>query len=138
MTVGSGRYEEHQVEVAVDSGSNATLMLYERAIRPLKLQDSFLHSQPDQAFGLDGYYPVARSSVSSLAIGDAATSNLPVDYLRDEDGVGTERSLAGAIGNGILQSFQAVILDVPHERIIFEMRTELGEAGVVRAYSASR
>ncbi len=138
VTVGSGRYDEHQVEVAVDSGSNGALMLYERAIRPLKLQNSFLRAQPEQAYGLDGYYSIARSSVSSFAIGNAQTSNLPVDYLRDEDHIGPDRSMAGAIGNGVLQCFEVVILDVPHSHIIFETKAQPWPPGLARTYIASQ
>lgn len=134
VTIESASYSHHQIDVIVDTGSNLTLMLYEPYVRTLKLENSLLHAQPARGYGLNGYYPVDRGSIDSLQIGDAETRNLVVDYLqKDEEFV---RNIPGAIGNGILQSFQVVIFDVPHRRIIFEVKPPPWQPGVQRTETA--
>jgi hypothetical protein len=100
------------------------------------LQNNLAYAQPGQAFGLNGYYPVKRGTVYSLLIGQAETRNLPVDYLEKDDGVSSGATRPGAIGNGILQCFQVVIFDLPHHRMIFEMKPQPWQSGLVRTNSA--
>lgn len=132
VTVGSSRYKNHVVDVGVDTGSNVTLVVYEKFVRGLDLQSSLLHAVPGQAFGLNGYYPVKHGIVDSLQIGNAGTRNLTVDYLDQSEDIGPEQNIPGAIGNGILQSFQTVIFDLPHHRMIFEVKPPPWQPGVTR------
>jgi hypothetical protein len=132
VTVGSGRYTRHVVDVSVDTGSNDTLLLYEKFAGRLDLKGSLLHAVPGQAFGLNGYYPVKRGIVDSLLIGDAKTQNLTVDYLDQSEDIGPEKDIPGAIGNGILQSFRVVVFDLPHRRMIFELKPPPWQPGVTR------
>jgi hypothetical protein len=132
VTVGSGPNSKHVVNVSVDTGSNDTLLLYENYLRGLDLEGSLQHAVPGQAFGLNGYYSVKRGIVDSLRIGIAETHNLSVDYLDQNEDIGPEQNIPGAIGNGILQSFRAVIFDLPHRRMIFEVKPPHWQPGVTR------
>lgn len=121
VTLGSERHKRHPVDVIVDTGSNVSLLLYENFLRALDLEKSLHQSVPAEAFGLNGYYQIQRGMVDSLLIGDAETHNPTVDYLEKNEDLSPNRTVPGAIGNGVLQGFRAVIFDVPHHRIIFEL-----------------
>jgi hypothetical protein len=122
ITLGSDRLVRYSVDLAVDTGSDATMMLYDQYVRQLKLVNSRQHSVSGLAFGLNGFYPVALGSINSFYIGDAETHNVAVDYLAENETAEAEQKLPGAIGNGILQNFNAVIFDVPQERMFLELK----------------
>ncbi len=122
IALGSDRLVRYSVDMAVDTGSDATMMLYDQYVRRLELQDSRQHSVSRLAFGLNGFYPVALGSIDSFSIGDAETHNVAVDYLAENETAAAERTLPGAIGNGILQNFRAVIFDVPQGRMFLELK----------------
>jgi hypothetical protein len=121
VTLGSDMHKPRPVDVIVDTGSNVSLLLYENFLRALDLEKSLRESVPAQAFGLNGYYQIKRGMVDSLLIGDAETHNPTVDYLQKNQDFSPNRTVPGAIGNGVLQGFRAVIFDVPHHRMIFEL-----------------
>ena len=122
ITLGSDRLVRYSVDMAVDTGSDTTMMLYDQYVRPLELVDSRQHSVSGLAFGLNGFYPVALGSINSFHIGDAETHNVAVDYLAENETAAAEQKLPGAIGNGILQNFRAVIFDVPQGRMFLELK----------------
>ncbi|MFZ0519052.1 MAG: retropepsin-like aspartic protease [Acidobacteriaceae bacterium] len=122
ITLGSDRLVRYSVDLAVDTGSDATMMLYDQYVRQLELVNSRQHSVSGLAFGLNGFYPVALGSINSFYIGDAETHNVAVDYLAENETAEAEQKLPGAIGNGILQNFNAVIFDVPQERMFLELK----------------
>jgi Aspartyl protease len=122
ITLGSDRLVRYHVDMAVDTGSDATMMLYDQYVRRLELEDSRQHSIAAVAFGLNGFYPVALGSVPTFFIGDAETHNVAVDYLAENEIAAAERTLPGAIGNGILQNFRTVIFDVPQGRMYLELK----------------
>lgn len=125
VTIGGMGRTHREVNLAVDTGSDVTLMLYEPFVKELHLEESLQKSIHAMAFGLNGYYPVRLGSVHSFLIGDAETHAVPVDYLADTEEVGSERGLPGAIGMGVIKSFREVIFDVPHERMVFELKAPL-------------
>jgi hypothetical protein len=122
ITLGCDRLVRYRVDMAVDTGSDATMMLYDQYVRQLELVDSRQHSVSGLAFGLNGFYPVALGSINSFYIGDAETHNVAVDYLAENETAAAARTLPGAIGNGILQNFRAVIFDVPQGRMFLELK----------------
>ncbi len=132
VTIGSNGYELHSRDVVVDTGSNVGLLLYENFLTSLGLQNNLTSAQPGQALGLNGYYPVKRGTIYSLLIGKAETRNLAVDYLENDNELSSQATRPGAIGNGILQCFQVVIFDLPHHRMIFELKPAPWKPGVVR------
>jgi predicted aspartyl protease len=121
VTLASERNRAHRVDVIVDTGSNVSLLLYKNFLRTLDLEKSLRQSVPAQAFGLNGYYAVQRGTVDALQIGDVETRNPTVDYLEKNEDLSPNRSVPGAIGNGILQGFRSVTFDLPHHRVIFEL-----------------
>ena len=62
-------------------------------------------------------------SIHSFCIGNAETHNVEVDYLAENKTAAAEQKLPGAIGNGILKNFRAVIFDVPQERMFLELNS---------------
>jgi len=132
VVIGSSRYGRHPANVIVDTGSNVTLMLYERNAHGLELDSSLLHANAGKAYGLNGYYQVAYGSIHSLQIGNAEARHVAVDYFEPNADMHPERNGVGAIGNGILQSFSVVVFDLPHRQMILEMKNTLMEQGVVR------
>lgn len=132
ITLGCDRLVRYSVDLAVDTGSDATMMLYDQYVRPLELQDSRQHSVSGLAFGLNGFYPVALGSINSFYIGDAETHNVAVDYLAENETAAAEQKLPGAIGNGILQNFRAVIFDVPQGRMFLELKPPPLTTGTTR------
>lgn len=137
VTVGTSTYFFSTVNVVVDSGSNLTLMLYQRYVPQFQLENSLKYAQPDKGYGLNGFYPMQRGTVDSLRIGFAEARNVPVEFIEKDQELTLARHIPGAIGNGILQSFKDVIFDVPHGRMIFELKP-LWQSGVQRTYSAPR
>ncbi len=138
LVVASDGWMRHSVDAAVDTGSNVVLMLYDRFVPTLGLRTSLRDAMPATAFGLNGYYPVALGIVRRLAIGGAETRNVPVDYLEESEKIGPERDLPGAIGNGLLQSFSSVIFDVPHHRMVLELKPPPLPSGTIRTVTAQR
>jgi len=136
VTVGSSKYVRHQIDALVDSGSNMMFMLYRPYVKSLKLENNLNRAQPGQGYGLNGPYLIALGRIDSLQIGYAETHNLPVDFLEKEEQLASTRNIPGAIGNGILQSFPVVIFDVPHQRMIFEVKPPPWQSGVERTESA--
>jgi hypothetical protein len=133
VTVADSRYASHEIDVVVDTGSNITMAVYERYVHPLGLRSSYRHSQDGEAYGLNGYYPVKFATVESLQMGNAEANNLPMEYLQDQEEIGPEQNLPGAVGNGILQSFRVVIFDVPHRRMFLEVKPQPWQSGVQRS-----
>jgi hypothetical protein len=138
ITVGTASFLFSKVNVAVDTGSNLTLMLYKPYVHALNLDYSLTRAQPTKGFGLNGYYPFALGNLDVLRIGDAEARNVPVAYLDRDEEPHAQRHIPGAIGNGILQSFQTIVFDVPQHRMFFELKPTQWQSGVVRTYVAPR
>ena len=85
-----------------------------------------------KAYGLNGYFDVDLGSIHSLQIGTAKARNVPVDYFEPDKEIHLARNITGGIGNGILHSFLAVIFDVPHRRVIFELERPPLHSGTTR------
>jgi len=122
----------------VDTGSNATLMVYEPFAHPLRLDSSLAHAQEGKAYGLNGYYPIQRGTISRMQIGNAEAKDVPVDYIEANNGVDPIRRSAGAIGTGLLQGFQAVTFDLSHRQMIFEVKRPPPMSGLVRTETTGR
>ena len=137
LTIGTSTFVFSKVNVVVDSGSNLTLMLYQRYVPQFQLENSLKYAQPDKGYGLNGFYPMQRGTIDSLRIGFAEARSVPVEFIEKDQELTLARHIPGAIGNGILQSFKDVIFDVPHGRMIFELKP-LWQSGVQRTYSAPR
>lgn len=135
ITIGSSQQVHHQTNVVIDTGSNGTLMLYERFVRRLSLQESLLHTVAAKAYGLNGYYDVRLGSVRSIQIGSAIAHSVSVDYVEPEEEVHLDRGVSGEIGNGILQGFLVVVFDVPHGQIVLLPKESLVGSGTVRTYT---
>lgn len=137
VTVVSNRYVNHEIDLVIDTGSNVTLALYEHFVQSLDLESSYEHAQAALAFGLNGYYPVKIGTIDSLQLGMAETRNLGVEYLQDVEQIGPEKTLPGAIGNGMLQSFRAIVFDVPQRNVYLEITLPPWQPGVQRSETFS-
>jgi hypothetical protein len=132
ITISSSQYMHHVINVVVDTGSNTTLLLYDRFVPSLGLEDSLEHSAPAKAYGLNGYYDVQLGTLHSIQVSTATAHDVPVDYIEPEEEVHLARNIQGEIGNGILQGFLAVTFDVPHRKMIFLPKLAPLQSGTVR------
>ena len=130
VTLGNSKYENHHTKMEVDTGSNVSLLLYRHCVHPLHLEQSELKAQTGLGYGVNGDFACTQGVIDSLWIGRAETYHIPVDYFEPSQAVHPKCGVAGAIGNEVLQSFQAVIFDVPHGRLIFEINRPPLLAGV--------
>lgn len=125
-------HDSHSAEMEVDTGSNATLSLYRHCVHPLHLEQSILQSRLGLEYGVNGDISNTQGAIDSLGIGDAETFHLPVDYFEPAEEVHPKCEVAGSIGNGVLQTFQTVIFDVSHDRMIFEVNRQPVQLGAIR------
>ncbi|MGC1782159.1 MAG: aspartyl protease family protein [Acidobacteriaceae bacterium] len=138
VTVGTASYVYNKIDMIVDTGSNLTLMLYDRYVRSLHLDSSLTHAEPAKGYGLNGYYPMALGTIHAVRIGDAEARDVSVAYLAKDNELAPARHIPGAIGNGILQSFQTITFDVPRHRMFFELKPAPWQSGIARIYVAPR
>ncbi len=114
-------FDSRSAGMEVDTGSNANVLLYRHCVSRLHLEQSVSSAHLGQGYGVNGDFRSIQGAINSIGIADAEAYNLPVDYFEPAQTIHPKCQVAGAIGNGILQSFQAVIFDVRHRQIIFEV-----------------
>lgn len=122
VKIAGSPYATHTARVIVDTGSSMTMLLYKRFAPRLNLDTSVFQSKSGEAYGLNGYYAADRGSIYSLQIENTMMREVPVDFISKNNEIHPDKTVAGIIGNGILQAFQVVIFDFPHRNIIFELR----------------
>lgn len=137
VSVADVGFVKRTFKAAIDTGSNGSLLIFDPFVHQLNLRDSRNRSEPALCFGINGYFPVNAGTVGEFVVGDAKAHNMPVNYLAREQEVGPERSLAGAIGNGMLQNFKKVTFDVPHHRMLFTLKPPPVTAANVVRYTAA-
>ncbi len=138
VMLSGSEYDSHGAEMEVDTGSNATLSVYRHCVHRLHLEQSILQARLGLAYGVNGDFSSTQGMMESLGIGHAETYSLPVDYFEPAEAIQPKCEVAGSMGNGVLQSFKAVIFDVSHDRIIFEANTHPVQLGAIRNENLSR
>jgi hypothetical protein len=111
---------QHDATVEVDTGADATLLIYSKYAERAHLPQDPAKPQNDQVYGIGGFVRIHRATLRYLGLGDTAFTPLTALFLQTTPETRATRKLGGAIGTGILAKYQRVIFDVPHLRIIFE------------------
>ncbi len=106
--------------VEVDTGSDATLLLYPQYAHHAHLDNSFLQMKSSQAYGLGGLFPVRPGIMGSMTMGNVMVVRF-IAFLMQSKPLATRHNIGGVIGTSVLGSYRRVIFDVPQNRIIFEL-----------------
>jgi len=108
--------------VEIDTGSDATLLLYPRYVRRAKLDGIFLAKPTWQGYGLGGYFLLEVGPLQSLLIGPIEARPLSIFRMQSDPVFVVQKGVAGVIGNSLLDRFQRVLFDVPGGKVIFELK----------------
>uniref|UniRef100_A0A7V4XSM9 Peptidase A2 domain-containing protein n=1 Tax=Acidobacterium capsulatum TaxID=33075 RepID=A0A7V4XSM9_9BACT len=120
ITVATVTQLTRNARVEVDTGSDATLLLYPQYAHRTHLDNSFLKMKSGQAYGLGGLFPVRPGVLGSMTMGNIMVVRF-IAFLMQTKPLVTRRDVCGVIGTSVLGSYRRVIFDVPRNRIIFEL-----------------
>jgi predicted aspartyl protease len=120
ITVATLTQRTKNARVEVDTGSDATLLLYPQYAHRAHLDDSFLQMKSGQAYGLGGLFPVRPGVLGSMTMGNIMIVRF-IAFLMQTKPLPTRKNICGVIGTSVLGSYQRIIFDVPRNRIIFEL-----------------
>jgi Aspartyl protease len=119
VTVNTLSRRQQNAVVEVDTGSDASLMLYPQFAHHSHLEEEFLQMNPRQAYGLGGYFPVRLGVLDSMTMGNTMVTRFTAFLMQTSPEV-TRRKVSGIIGTSVLGSYRKIIFDVPRGEIIFE------------------
>jgi Aspartyl protease len=119
VTVNTLSRRTQSAVVEVDTGSDASLMLYPQFAHHSHLEEEFLQMNPREAYGLGGYFPVRLGVLDSMTMGNTMVTRFTAFLMQTSPEV-TRRKVSGIIGTSVLASYQKIIFDVPRGQIIFE------------------
>lgn len=111
--------------VEIDTGSDATLLLYPRYAKKAHIDAAFFgmntKMKPGEGYGLGGSFPVLPAMFASMTMGHVLVSHLMAFMMQTSPAV-TRHKISGVIGTSVLGSYERVIFDVPRQQVIFELR----------------
>lgn len=124
ITVGTLKRKTRQALVEIDTGSDASLLLYSYYAKRAHLDTAFFHSnsklKPGESYGLGGCFPVLPAVFASLTMGNVIISHYMAFLMQTSPAV-TRHKISGVLGTSVLSTYRNVIFDVPHGRVIFEL-----------------
>lgn len=120
ITVSTVGQIKKSARVEVDTGSDASLLLYPQYAHHAHLDDSFLTMKSRAAYGLGGIFPVRPGLIGSMTMGNVIVVRF-IAFLMQTSPMVTRHKISGVIGTSVLGSYKRVIFDVPGDRIIFEL-----------------
>ncbi len=111
--------------VELDTGSNASLLLYPRFARRTHLDTAFfsIHTKmkPAEGYGLGGSFPVLPATLASMRMGRMEVVHFLAFMMQTSPEI-TRHGVAGVVGTMVLASYKRVIFDVRRHQVIFELR----------------
>jgi hypothetical protein len=119
VTVNTAARRSETALVSLDTGSDASLMLYPKFAHRSHLDGAFLQMQSKDVYGLGGIFPVRPGLLDSIVMGDVKVTGFTA-YLMQTSPALTRHNVSGAIGMMVLGSYRRIIFDVPQDRVIFE------------------
>ncbi len=132
VTLGTGVDEHRNATLDLDTGSDATLMLYSQFIYKSRITDVSRHGSltPTQALacGIGGYFGVETVTVPFMTMGQTEMTLLPVFLMHSTPSFSGRRKTDGVIGTAVMALYQKVIFDQPKGRVIFERRDPVSSA----------
>ena len=125
VTVDTLDRKRRHAMVEIDTGSDATLLLYPRYARKAHIDAAFFgmntNMKPGEGYGLGGSFPVLPGILASMTMGNVLVSHLMAFMMQTSPAI-TRHKIAGVLGTSVLGSYKRVIFDVPERRVIFELR----------------
>lgn len=125
ITVNTQNSKTRQAMVEIDTGSDATLLLYPKYAKHVRIDDAFFSTKtklkPGEGYGLGGLFPVLPAIFNSMTMGNMQVIHFMAFMMQTSPAV-TRRKIAGVIGTTVLGSYKRVIFDVPENKVIFELR----------------
>lgn len=125
ITVDTQNRKTRQALVEIDTGSDATLLLYPKYAKKARIDDAFFSTKtklkPGEGYGLGGMFPVLPAVFASMTMGNTQVIHFMAFMMQTSPAV-TRRRIAGVIGTTVLGSYKRVIFDIPQNRVIFEVR----------------
>lgn len=119
-----GSKTRHAV-VELDTGSDASLLLYPHYAKRAHIDDAFFSAntkmKPGEGYGLGGGFPVLPAMLSWMTMGNVQVSHFMAFMMQTSPAV-SRHKIAGVVGTTVLGSCKRVIFDVPDQRVIFELR----------------
>jgi hypothetical protein len=129
VKLATGAHRQHNALLDLDTGSDATVMLYSSFIRKSHITDTdrkdSLTTVSATAYGIGGLFDLQSVIVPFCIIGHTEMQQLPVFLMYSTPQFSGRRRTDGAVGTNILALFRRVVFDEPHGRVIFERRTQL-------------
>ena len=124
ISMDTARHTNRQAIVAVDTGSDVTLMLYPSYVYKARLDGAFLGSQTYMAYGLGGYFPVQIGTLPTMNMGSLQTTGMTIFTLPAAPPMVKKKKMtSGVVGMAYLNNFSKVIFDVPHGHMILELKS---------------
>jgi hypothetical protein len=125
VTVDTLSSKTRQAMVEIDTGSDASLLLYPAYAKRAHIDDAFFSTstklKPGEGYGLGGCFPVLPAVLASMTMGHVMVSHFMAFLMQTSPAV-TRDKIAGVIGTSVLGSYKDVIFDVPRHEVIFELR----------------
>jgi hypothetical protein len=125
ITVDTQNSKTRQAMVEIDTGSDATLLLYPQYAKHAHIDDAFFSTstkmKPGEGYGLGGCFPVLPAIFASMTMGNVQVMHFIAFMMQTSPAV-TRRKISGVIGTTVLGSYKRVIFDVPGNKVIFELR----------------
>ncbi len=129
ISIDTARHDQRQAIVAVDTGSDVTLMLYPNYVYKAHMDGAFLNSHTFLAYGLGGYFPVQMGLLPSMNMGSLQTTGMTIFTMPASPPLVKKKKMTcGVVGMAYLTNFSKVIFDVPHGHMILELKPEAAVA----------
>lgn len=145
VILGTGVDEHRHATLDLDTGSDATLMLYSQFIYKSHITDAGRHGslRPTEALacGIGGYFGVQTVTVPYMSMGETEMTLLPVFLMHTTPSFSGRRKTDGVVGTAVMALYRKVIFDQPKGRVIFERRdpvSSVGKATSAKATSTDR
>lgn len=127
VTLCTADNRHHDAIVEIDTGSDATLLLYPEFARGARMEQTFW-KRPDpllqhlQGYGIGGFFPLEYGELTFMSMRNTEVTPLPVFLMQTSSQLPARRKVGGIVGTAVLSKYQKVIFDVPRGRIILERR----------------
>lgn len=125
ITVDTQNRTTRRAMVEIDTGSDATLLLYPKYAKKARIDDAFFTTKtkmkPGEGYGLGGLFPILPAIFASMTMGNTQIIHFIAFMMQTSPAV-ARRKIAGVIGTTVLGSYKRVIFDVPQNKVIFEVR----------------
>ncbi len=125
ITVEAQNSGTRRAMVEIDTGSDASLLLYPRYAKQARIDEAFFSTKtkmkPGDGYGLGGLFPILPAIFASMTMGNVQVVHFMAFMMQTSPPV-TRHKIAGVIGTTVLSSYKRVIFDVPHNQVIFELR----------------